>query len=585
MVTIQQIDKNRISVSAHYSYASRLEQVPGMSELIFSHGRKYGAAPIDSLQYIRTAFAGELYFKTPLWQLEGRPKPEKQPIRFLGPVPVVPALCVAPYEYQKEGIRFMVDRLNNKGFVLNGDCVGLGKTLMSIGTLKWFVENRGVRKILIICKKSIKSQWAEEIRRIAGWQKVPIVITGETKKQRLKAYDEIKASRAGILITNYQNFLHDSDDIDGINPDICVVDEAHCLKKRDGVMNNNISKVISGKKTILLTGTPIMSKPDDIYGIISMAAPRFFGEYEEYKERYICTMPIRGYGEQIVGARNLDELREKIQEFLIMRTAAEVSLELPKKNIKTIRCPMDETQRMMLAAVRTAKEDFSFRKHEYVARLCREMDPKEAQERVDKKELSYNYLLQYIADDPTAIRYRDREKKIRKGSIADKLVSMLPEKYEGSAKTSTIVDMVSEITDSGEKVVIFCHWKSPAKMLKARFDRIEGANAVMYTGEENQEERDRNVFAFRNDPAVNIIIGTEAMAEGLNLQVCPFLINYEQADTHAIRDQRIGRICRLGSKYEHINVINLVTEDSSDISRLSKNELGKDLSDSILESA
>ena len=149
----------------------------------------------------------------------------------------------------------------------------------------------------------------------------------------------------------------------------------------------------------------------------------------------------------------------------------------------------------------------------------------DAQDAVNKREMSFNYLLQYVADDPAAIKYRDSEKAIRKGSIAEKLKKMLPDNYDMSAKTNRVIDIVSEIIDSGEKVVIFCHWKSPAKMLKAQFDKIENANTVMYTGEENQEERDRNVYAFKNDPTVNIIIGTEAMAEGLNLQVCPFLIH------------------------------------------------------------
>ena len=246
---------------------------------------------------------------------------------------------------------------------------------------------------------------------------------------------------------------------------------------------------------------------------------------------------------------------------------------------------MDATQRKMLDVIRVAQDNFASRKDEYIARLSKDMDPEEARDAVNKREMSFNYLLQYVADDPAAIKFRDREKQIRRGSIAEKLIAMLPEAYDRSSKTNAIIDMVSEIIDSGEKVVIFCHWKSPAKMLKTHFDKIENANAVMYTGEENQEERDRNVYAFKNDPTVNIIIGTEAMAEGLNLQVCPFLINYEQADTHAIREQRIGRICRLGSKYKYINVIDLVTEDSKDVSRISKIERDKELSAAMLESA
>jgi TonB family protein len=74
--------------------------------------------------------------------------------------------------------------------------------------MKWFVENRGARKILIICKKSIKSQWASELRRVAGWYKVPIYVTGSTKKKRLAAYEGVNQGRTGILITNYHNFLN-----------------------------------------------------------------------------------------------------------------------------------------------------------------------------------------------------------------------------------------------------------------------------------------------------------------------------------------------------------------------------------------
>lgn len=584
MITVQQIDKNRISLKAHYVYGSRLREIPGLFALEYNRGRQHAIAPVSSLQYILTAFAGELYFKTPLWKIEGRPEPEKEPIKYLGPVPDVPPLTVKPYDYQKEGIRFMIDRVNNKGFVLNGDAVGLGKTIMSIGTLKWFVENRGVRKILIVCKKSIKTQWAEEIRKVAGWNNVPIAVTGETKKKRIKAYDEIRSSRIGILITNYQNFLNDTEEIDSINPDICVVDEAHCVKKRDGVMNNNISRVISGKRTILLTGTPIMSKPDDIYGIVSMVSPGFFGEYEEFKSRYIRTVTSWEYGEQIVGAQNLDELRERIQEFLIMRSAHDVALELPRRNIKRISCAMDPTQKAMLDAVKHKKDEFLQNKDEYIARWSREKGEEAAKEAANDRVMVFNYMLQYIADDPSAFRFRDR-KKGKNRSFGDALIEMLPKGYEKSAKTETIIDIVSEIIDSGEKVVVFCHWKSPAKMLRSHFEKIEGANVVMYTGAENQEQRDRNVYAFRNDPEVNIIIGTEAMAEGLNLQVCPFLINYEQADTYAVREQRIGRICRLGSRYSHINVIDLVTEESKDMARLSKIERDEDLSSAMLETA
>ena len=109
----------------------------------------------------------------------------------------------------------------------------------------------------------------------------------------------------------------------------------------------------------------------------------------------------------------------------------------------------------------------------------------------------------------------------------------------------------------------------------------------MYTGAESDEIRERNREAFLNDPDTNILIGTEAMAEGLNLQVCPYLINYEQADTYAQREQRIGRIRRIGSKYESVNIIDLVSESpnvkSRDDVKLTKLERDKLISDSLLK--
>ena len=141
MVTLELRDSGKeLYMRAHYEYRQRLASIDGA---YFSHEYKSWIAPIESLPQIESRFAGEIYYKTPLWKLQGKPEPEKRPLSLLGPSPDIPKLSLKPYKYQEDGIRFMIDRLNNVGFCLNGDGVGLGKTLESIGTIKWFVENRG----------------------------------------------------------------------------------------------------------------------------------------------------------------------------------------------------------------------------------------------------------------------------------------------------------------------------------------------------------------------------------------------------------------------------------------------------------
>jgi len=345
-------------------------------------------------------------------------------------------------------------------------------------------------------------------------------------------------------------------------------------------MNKLIGQTVSGKRTILLTGTPIMSRPDDIYGIVQMAAPNYFGSYDDFKSRYIVT-EFGIYGEQIIGARNLDELQERIKLFLIMRSAEDVSLELPKIKVKGVPCEMDNTQLKMQAVIEGLKQRLNEKKKALISEYGVTKQTKAAIEEMNDKEKMYLATLQFIADDPAVFRYMDETK-----GMNAYLKKSLPDTYKMSQKTETAIDLIDEIVSAGEKVIVFCHWASSARMLRDRFSAIEGAGVVMYTGAESGEKRDAIKEAFLTDPETNILIGTEAMAEGLNLQVCPYLINYEQADTYAQREQRIGRIRRIGSKYKNVNIIDLVSVSESFISqddiKLNKLRRDKMISDSLL---
>ena len=575
MITIQLIGQNLIAMRCHYAYRDRCRSIPGAR---FDMMRKTWVAPLSSLPYVRAEFEGELYFKTPLWKLYGYAEPEKQPLQLFGRSPRVPDLKLTPYKYQADGIRFMIDRLLNMGFVVNGDSVGLGKTLQTIGTMKWFREFAGTKKILIICKKSIKTQWESEIRRIAGWDDEPIFVTGSTKKKRLTAYEGIKDADRGILITNYHNFLNDFDEINEINYDLCVIDEAHCIKSRGSKMNTLIGDTVCGKATILLTGTPIMSRPDDIWGIIHMVSPDYFGPYSEFKEKYIVT-EFGIYGEQIIGAKNLDELQQMIQKFLIMRTAEEVALDLPKRRTpKRFLCDMDPTQAKMQDYIERMKTKQDQKKEELLNRYGASERTMAEIERMNEMSKQYIASLQFIADDPAIFRYLDPERGVNKT-----LQKMVPKSYTMSAKTEACIDIISEIVDADEKAIVFCHFATTAKMLKDHFDKISGANTVLYTGAESDDAREINIGLFKHDPETRVIIGTEAMAEGLNLQVARNIIHYEQADTYAQREQRIGRIRRIGSAYRYINVIDLLTEKGFDLVKLGKIYKDKQVVDSLLD--
>ena len=72
-------------------------------------------------------------------------------------------------------------------------------------------KNRGIEKVLIICKKSIKKQWIDEIHKFTDiGQSFKMYRTGSTAAQRKKAYDDFNKAQKGILVTNYHSFLNDT---------------------------------------------------------------------------------------------------------------------------------------------------------------------------------------------------------------------------------------------------------------------------------------------------------------------------------------------------------------------------------------
>lgn len=562
MLTLKE-NNNELLIKCAYAYGARVRKIPGA---YFNYDLKCWAAPLNSLRNIQEDFPGEIYYQTPQWKLERKPEPPKQHIQLFNKAVKVPELNLSPYDYQKFGIQFCVDRIEKLGFCMIGDQVGLGKSLQAAGVMKWYKQQYHINRILIICKKSIKHQWAAELARYTGWNK--IYVTGDTPKKRQKAYDEVKSG--GVLITNYHNFLNDTDLINQIPFDFCVVDEAHCIKGRNTKMNKNIGKVIGGKRTVLMTGTPVMSKPDDIYGIVKMASPKFFGTYKEFEDEFLV-IENGIYGRQIIGAKNLDVLQKKIGSFLIRRTADDVKLDLPEilPPIKII-SPMDSVQKKIMRYIESEKAALDAQKEGLDS-------SEESQLKIDmlnEKSKMYIAASQFAADDPYLFKVG---KKSRLKGIISKFI---PDAYKMSNKTEATLDLVQEILAADEKVIIFCLYATSAFMLKDLIENTLKEKVVMYTGRENDEQRKESYDSFLGD--VNVLIGTEACAEGLNLQVAGYLINYEQSETYAQRNQRIGRIRRIGSKYNELKVYDMITEASFDEVRYNKLIRDKMISQALL---
>jgi len=580
MLIITQLPDKRLSIKTDYFYRKRIKAIP---TAVFNFESKEWI--IDSCMFNRLEhdFAGELVFKTPRWVILNQPMPDMSAMYKIANTNIqTPTLKLNPYDYQDYGIRFMIDRILNKGFVLNADDVGLGKTVETIATLKWFIENKGVNKILIICKKSIKTQWIDEINKFSDIsQSFWIGKTGHTVPQRKKAYKAFETASSGILVVNYHVFLNDMTILKALNIDFVVIDEVHTVKSRTGVINRNISQIVKGKPTVFLTGTPIMSKPEDIFGIVKIVNPQYFGNWNIFAATFIQYEYGGPYGTRVVGGKQLDTLRKMVQDIVIRRTEYEVSIQLPKTVMAQIDCVMDTTQEKILVKIHEAQDDIAMNINKL---KVNGVIPDYNQDKANQLESKSKGLIaarQAASTDPRLFSMSSSK------MMKEVFGSLVPTSYKRSQKSETIIDILEDIISSGDKVILFTKFRTCALMIANDIKKELKETVLMYTGAENDNIRDKVIHDFKNTNSCNILIGTEAMCEGLNLQNARYVINIDQPDTLAIKTQRIGRSRRAGSVYDSITVYDMITSDSikaksKDVERLTNISNNQNLTDALI---
>lgn len=575
MLITTKINDSFLSVQFNYcaEYISRIKTIPGVS---FDGNSKKWLVPIGAFDYYEDEFKGEILYNTPKWMITGEPAPDYSKMYQIDNSIKVPHLKVTPYDYQRFGIRFMIDKLNKQKFVINADGVGLGKTLQAIGTMKHYIENENYSRILIVCKKSLKKQWCDEIDKFTDLSKSMYVVSTKTSKaKRFKTYEELNNHKKAILVTNYHTVMNDATELSKLGFDMVIIDEAHCVKARTGVINKSITEACKPAcKVIFLTGTPVMSKPDDLFGIVQIADKKYFGAWKDFKARYVKEQ-LQGRYINTVGYMNLDELRDKVQNIIIRRTEFEVTLQLPQTVEKEIKVGMDSTQRKIQDLINEDRKKISM---ELDALELKKNKPGVAEMIAQKDGISKGLIaaLQAVANDPRLFEMS------KSGMMKKRYAPMVGNSYKSSEKMEALVELVDEVLQSDEKIIIFSKFERCCRLIRDDVQRTLNVPVLLYTGDVSDDERDKNIDTFKNSSNHNIIVLTDAGAEGLNLQVSNHVVNFDQPDTPAIKTQRGGRARRVGSAYNRVFTYDIITEDSKDVERLENIKKASSLFNSLV---
>lgn len=229
--------------------------------------------------------------------------------------------------FQKEGIAFALKR---DGRCMVADEMGLGKTIQAIAIAYFYKEEW---PLLIVVPSSLRYPWTEEIEKwIPELDPEEIsVIQNKTDVGRIST-SKVTVLGYGLLTTDAETLI---DALNTQNFSVVIVDESHYMKSRNATRSKVLLPIVQkAKRAILLTGTPALGRPEELFMQIEALFPQKFGTWTEYAKRY-CNAHVRYFGKRpqwdCRGASNLNELHQLLSDIMIRRLKTDVLTQLPPK--------------------------------------------------------------------------------------------------------------------------------------------------------------------------------------------------------------------------------------------------------------
>lgn len=454
---------------------------------------------------------------------------------------------VEPYEHQ---IRNLMTFCRRAPVALIADDVGLGKTI-SAGLILSELMTRGkVQRALILCPKILMPQWREELQGKFQIEAAEAV-SGELS--------ETLRSKVPVLITTYHSARSRLDQLGNNRFDMMILDEAHKVRNLFGTQKapkfaTEILNALQNRAfrfVLMLTATPVQNRLWDIYSLVHCLATAKghrnpLGSADEFARRFIADGKTSA---RRVHEGRKQELQSILGDYMVRLRRTDCKLFFPERVVRTV------------PAAQVPGETDYFR---LVGRLVKGRHPFQQVSIAQSAFSSAQALLKQISNmhgSGTATREDVAAVQAAVATIGE------------NGKLRRLRGLIADLREKRPRdwrVILFTTRLETLELIRASL-AAQGLRVGTIAGNQARANQ-RALEAFRADPPeINVIVSTDAGAEGINLQVANVLVNYDLPWNPMVVEQRIGRIQRLASTHRNVIVLNLVTQgtvEESIVSRL-----------------
>lgn len=481
------------------SYQHLIDAVRGVPEqvTIFSDALEFMEREIERLEMAA-------------WEEEMRRELAEGTLDLDDPAAPLGRLLKVPlYGYQIEGALFLACR----GRSILGDEMGLGKTIMTMAAIEILARRRGIERVLVVAPASVKYQWQTEIEKFTARS---VQVVDGTSAQRDYRYRQ----PAFYRLINYESAFRDLEKLNAWQPDLIVLDEAQRIKNWESKTTRAIKKLRS-RYAIVLTGTPLENKLEELYSIVQFVDDRRLGPAFQFLNDHRILDPTG----KLIGYRNLEILRQRLSPILLRRTRSAVLGQLPGRTDTTIFVEMTEEQRRL------------YGEHQHTLAIL--LQRKYLSELERRRVLCAIANLRLICDS----------------------TALIDPTTNHSPKLEELEERLRDLMSSGpHKVVVFSQWEKMLHLVEPVLHRLS-LGYVLLSGSVPGKDRRGLIEKFKSDPECRVFLSTDAGGTGLNLQMADIVINLESPWNPAVLEQRIARVHRLG-QHRPVQVYHLVTRDS-----------------------
>ncbi|MDY7221472.1 DEAD/DEAH box helicase [Halalkalibacterium halodurans] len=419
-----------------------------------------------------------------------------------------------PWQYET-AIKVLRDM---QGSAILADEVGLGKTIEAGLIIKELLVRGLINSVLILVPAPLVEQWRDEMNdkfkiqltdlKEEGWEEQNLLISSMPYLVRSKKRQEI---------INKRTF------------DLLVVDEAHCLKNHR-TQTYKFVYTIQKNNTLLMSATPIQNDMRELFNLVNILKPGFLKSRKKFREQFI----VNRYT-----PKNIEALRDLLNKVMIRHRRSDTLVELPRRVIRNVEIELTEIERNF---------------HNGVIDFCRDTYKKYMEgdiqigwdkTRVHLIVLILLSLLKQNCSSPQASLSTLRTKMFPRLDGVDKKNCLdLIQLGERITAPSKAIELLKLLKQSDEQAIVYSEYRATIDLLSELLEEHD-FTVTTYHGRLSSREKQQSIERFKNKEA-QVFISSESGGQGLNLQFCHRLINFDLPWNPMRIEQRIGRVHRFG---------------------------------------